>query len=256
MKVVLIGSGNVATHLGNALYKAGHKIVQVYSRKSKNAKLLAKKLNAKSTDNYEDLQNADLYCILLPDDIIPAVAKKLANKINRETTVIHCSGAKTLSALRPFTHRGIIYPLQSFKKAKKVKFKEVPLIISASNKQTLRRIRKLSREISNRVYTFSQREKEVLHLAAVFANNFTNHMLTLSKQITDKNAIPFEVMLPIIRETFQRIQEIPPDEAQTGPAIRADLKSIKKHLKLLNKEAYLSVIYLQVTKSINPNLKL
>ncbi len=231
-KIAIIGSGNVATHLKTALKKAGHKIIAVKGRS---------KISAIG-------KTADLYILAIKDDAIDSVVKqlKLASKI-----VVHTSGSISIDTLKDSSKNiAVLYPLQTFSKHKAIDFNNVPIFVEANNKQTLSILIQIAKSISSNIHSISSKQRQVLHLAAVFACNFSNHMYELASQVLKKNNIPFNVLIPLIDETANKIHFGSPAEMQTGPAIRRDKKIIKKHLKLLSKNKNAKKIYAQLTKSI------
>ncbi|MDQ3048561.1 MAG: F420-dependent NADP oxidoreductase [Bacteroidota bacterium] len=247
--VILIGAGNVATQLGLALHAAGYKIPQVYSRTIEAASILAKRLGAEPISSLKILDpSAAIYIIAVKDDVIPAVAAQISlkNKI-----VVHTSGSADLKELKKCSENyGVFYPLQSFSRNKKAEFRHIPVCIEANNSSTATSLQYFARSISYSVHSVNSKQRSILHLAAVFANNFSNHLFHHSEQLLRKNQLSFNLLTPLIEETVQKLRSGTPDEMQTGPAIRQDKKVIKKHLELLKKEKSALAIYQLMTKSI------
>jgi predicted short-subunit dehydrogenase-like oxidoreductase (DUF2520 family) len=247
MKLVFIGSGNVAYHLSKAFHAKGFEILQVYSRTLKNAQLLAKELNSTATNNIKELNpGADVYFICLKDDSIETVLKqlKLKNKF-----LVHTSGSVAMIDLKPFSNNyGVFYPLQTFTKEQKVKFKNLPICLEANNDKNKIILLNIAYELTNNVYVINSEQRKQLHLAAVFANNFTNHLFAIADEILKKQSLPFELLLPLIKETVKKVKSISPTQAQTGPALRNDKKTIQKHLKMLSPNH--KKLYEAITKSI------
>lgn len=253
MKLTLIGAGNVAHHLGKRLYQKGLIINQVYSRTLGNAEILANKIGAKSTDDLLAIDaESDLYIIAVKDDAIELVAQILnQNKALKNKLFVHTSGAASSKILgQYFKNYGIFYPLQTFSKNKKVKFSNIPICIDAPNKKALKLLKKLGKKISNKVSVISDEERAILHVAAVIVNNFTNHLFHLGKSIVEKENISFDLLKPLIEETVKKIAVNPPFDMQTGPARRGDEKTLKKHLKYLQKFPEYAHLYALLTKSI------
>ena len=244
IKVTILGNGNLATHLTRVFIKKKEiDLVQVYSRNIEKMKHLSEKVSI--TDNLLDLKDADVYIIAISDNSIAEFSSQLNLK---GKLVVHTSGSITMDTLKGGFSRGVFYPLQTFTKGKKIKFKSIPICIETSNEDDLIILEKLAREISNDVRRITSLEREKLHLAAVFVNNFVNHMYQKANEICDDNYLPFDILFPLIKETAKKIESISPMDAQTGPAKRNDSKTIEKHLEQLNSSQ--KEIYTTLTKSI------
>jgi len=244
IKVVLLGGGNLAFHLTNCLLAAKNvELVQVYNRSINKIEYLKSKTLI--TSNLLDLIEADIYIIAVSDDAIPELSFKLNFK---DKLVVHTSGAASLKVLKSKSQQGVFYPLQTFSKDKKINFSNIPICIEADSESNLILLEKLAKTISKNCYNINSEQRKHLHVAAVFVNNFVNHLYHIGNQICDKNNIPFEILLPIIKETAVKIESLSPFEAQTGPAKRNDLKTIKNHKSILNKHQ--KEIYTLLTKSI------
>jgi predicted short-subunit dehydrogenase-like oxidoreductase (DUF2520 family) len=238
MKIVLIGSGNVATHLGKAFQNCGHEIMQVYSRLDSNAKGLANVLKCEHTYHIKEINTkADVYFIALKDDVIEGIVKKIKfpGKV-----IIHTSASLPMDILNKSSKDfGVFYPLQSFTKNRKINLKEVPVFIEANNSKSKKVLLELAKCISDKVSEISFEQRLTLHVAAVFANNFTNHLYKIAGDILKTSGLSFDVLKPLIKETADRVMTTDPSKVQTGPAQRKDHKTIKKHLDLLkNFQAY------------------
>ena len=246
--IILIGSGNVATHIGLALVNNGYNIRQVWSRKLKNAKILAQKLNCKSTTSLNNLLNADLYIISIKDDIL----KSTVNKLNK-SNIVHTSGSNGLEVFEKKNKNfGIFYPLQTFNINIKIDIKKTPILIEANNKNFEKKLLKIGNNISETVILMTSIKRKQLHIAAVFACNFSNHMYTIADSILKKSNIDFNLLLPIINQTVNQLQKNNPKEIQTGPAKRKDKKIIQYHIdNLTNKNT--KEIYQLISKSIMEN---
>lgn len=244
IKVTILGNGNLATHLIRVFIKKEQiDLVQVFSRNIEKIKHLSKKVSI--TDNLLDLKDADVYIISISDNSIAEFSSQLNLK---GKLVVHTSGSVPMDALKGSFKKGVFYPLQTFTKGKKIKFKSIPICIEASNEEHLTLLEKLAREISNDVRHITSKEREKLHLAAVFVNNFVNHMYQKANEICDENKLPFDILYPLIKETAKKIESISPMDAQTGPAKRNDSKTIEKHLEQLNSSQ--KEIYTAITNSI------
>lgn len=246
--VTIIGSGNVAQQLGPALKVLGYQIAEVYSRNAKTGQPLAKKLNAKYLADLSAVKDmGGIVIIAVKDDAIPKVVKKLP--ILRKSLVVHTSGATDISVLKKkFKTCGVVWQAQTIKARTKVDFRKVPLVIEANNSLARKRLTQLARAISGKVYYQNSYQRRVLHLGAVFANNFPNHLMYLSKNLLNKHGMPFEIFTPMILSTVQSALH-DPYTSQTGPAKRNDRKTMKAHLKLLKEKNYRD-LYKTISKSI------
>lgn len=244
--VVLLGAGNVATHLFQAFYKAETVTVKQWYNRS--LKTIEKHKNKVAlTNNLEDLVEADIYILAVSDDAVAKLSRKLPFK-NR--LVVHTSGSVNLHDLDKKNKRGVFYPLQTFSKNAAVNFKEVPLCVEAlNNKEDLPTLKTLAKAIGSKPYKVNSDQRAALHLAAVFVNNFTNQIYRIAHEITESTGAEFEILKPLIKETGRKLDELSPYLAQTGPAKRNDEKTIKKHLKALTNKHHKDV-YQLLTKSI------
>ncbi|HWB63093.1 MAG TPA: DUF2520 domain-containing protein [Chitinophagales bacterium] len=248
MKVTVLGAGNVATQLALAIKKAGHEIVQVYNRSNDAGAELAKTVNAGFTSDLKELQPADIYIVAVKDDAIAEVAATL--RVG-DRVVAHTSGTKTQDLLEQATSSyGIFYPLQTMTKTTKVDFKEVPFLIEASNKATANKLEELARSISKNVHQVDEQQRQWIHLAAVFANNFTNHLFGISEELLAFHDLQFDILKPLIFKAIENLQNFSPAQLQTGPAARGDYQTIEKHLLLLGDNVRLQQIYKILTDSI------
>lgn len=246
--IVIIGAGNVATHLATAFKAANYTILQVYSRTEKNAIALAKKVNATYTNNIKHLsKDADMYIVALTDD----AARMIVKKINVENKILlHTSGSLPMDMLNTSAlNIGVIYPLQTLSKGKKVDVSTIPFCIEANNTKTLATLKQLTNAISKNVSVIDTKQRLALHVAAVFACNFTNHFYAIASDILKQHKINFKLIQPLIAETAEKIKYASPAEMQTGPAIRGDKKTIEAHLNFLKNEKY-KTLYKIISKSI------
>jgi predicted short-subunit dehydrogenase-like oxidoreductase (DUF2520 family) len=249
MKIVFIGSGNVARQLGMAFKKCGHKIVCVYSRQLKHGMELATELNTTAGlySQIKFIQPADVYIIAVKDDAIAEVIKALPDLKNK--LVIHTSGATDISILKKkFKNCGVLWQVQTIQPRSKVDFKKVPFVIEASNSLAEKKLKQLANDLSKKVYVLNSEQRRVLHLGAVWVNNFPNHLYYLAEKLLKKHKLPFEIFTPLILSTTAS-GIISPKDAQTGPAKRNDKKTMKAHLKLLPDKNY-KTLYTLLSKSI------
>jgi len=253
MKVVCIGSGNVATHFSQALNASGHSIVQIWSKGLENAEVLGNSLQAPAINDLKQLdQNADLYLIAVRDDAIASVAEHLKDV---HGLVLHTSGATELTVLSTLKRSGVLYPLQTFSKTKALDFNLVPLCIEASTPADLSIVRDLATQLSSKVYEVDSKQRKILHLAAVFACNFTNHLYHISSSILEENQLDFAMLQPLIQETMEKIHTETPFNAQTGPAVRNDQATLDAHINLLKSSPEFKEIYINLSDSIKKTHK-
>jgi predicted short-subunit dehydrogenase-like oxidoreductase (DUF2520 family) len=252
--IVSIGAGNVATHLISYLHKKlGYEITQIYSRKIKNAKKLAKKVKAEPTDNFAKIDGTGrVVLISLPDDIIAT----LKIDTDKDTVLLHTSGATSSEVLSNMGNNyGVLYPLQTFQKDTKLNLKNVPIFTTGNNTETKLVLQTLANGISDNVVSITDQERTDLHLAAVISNNFIHHLASLSEQFLIEKGLQLDYLLPILKETFNKINAGNLIESQTGPARRNDKSTIKKHKKSLRKHKELLTLYKAITKSIKNQYK-
>lgn len=251
ISVVCIGAGNVSSHITPALANIGCIIKQVYSRKINNARILAGRVESIAIDNLKDIdKNSDLYLVMVPDDHISDVGMQLP-ELNENQYLAHCSGAQEISKLKKFaTNFGSFYPLQSFRKDQELDMGQTPFLINGSNPETTRFLRTIARKVSSKVYNCTDKERLHYHLAAVYLNNFTNHLACISREILSSKGLDPKVLDPITQTTFEKIIESDPCSSQTGPAIRQDEKLQKKHLKELKDDDDWRKIYKAISRSI------
>lgn len=251
MKIVLIGAGNLATHLGKALHAAGHDMVQVFSRTMQSAETLASLLDAEPlTDIAQVRDDADVYIFSVKDSALEQLISQLCG--GEKKVFLHTAGSMPMSVFRgKALHYGVLYPMQTFSKQREVDFSIIPCFIEANDEFALKQIEGLAGQISHRVFQLSSEDRKYLHLSAVFACNFANHCYAASQELLQQHGIPFDVMLPLIDETAAKVHGMTPKEAQTGPAVRYDENVIGKQMQLLEKYPYFQKIYDCMSKSIH-----
>ena len=243
IKVVILGAGNVATHFFKAFKKAENvEVIQVYNRSE--ASLEVFKSNTQTTSDLAQLKNADVFLVCVKDDAIEALISQLSNI---DGIVAHSSGSVPLSASAK--RNAVFYPLQTFSKQTEVNFKEIPICIETSAAEDLPVLKRLANSISEKVFEISSEQRKKLHLAAVFACNFSNYMYSIAEDLCNQNEVPFEVLSALIKETAQKATLYSPKSVQTGPAKRNDQVTIKQHLAQLNNADY-KEIYKLLTQSI------
>ena len=230
--ITIVGAGNLAWSLAPALENAGHTLVEIYSQSLPNAESLASCLYDSKATNSLNFENstAIVFIVAVPDDIIADVAKQIV--LPADALVVHTSGSRPMEVLDYAEGLpGVFYPLQTFSKAKKADFSNIPICLECEDMVGLQMLENIALSLSNKVYTISSEERAVLHVAAVFANNFANHMFTLASDILNSEDLAFDMLGPLIQETAQKAIELGPAQAQTGPAIRHDRKTINSHIE-------------------------
>lgn len=247
--VNIIGSGNVATHLAMALKSNGYSIHAVVSRSKSNAQALATQVGATPTASIRQLPQADITIIAVSDNSIASVAQALAAKGERGV-VVHTSGATAMSALAPLPRHGVLYPCMTFSKADCIDMRQCPFLIEASDGPTLTIVKNLAESIGGVATECDSNGRLRLHLAAVFASNFTNHMLLKAEQILSGAGLPLSLLKPLTLQTVGKAFSMGPFDAQTGPARRNDTAAIERHESLLPFNDPSKKIYEAVTKSI------
>ena len=250
-KIVLIGAGNVATHLGKAMVQAGYNVAQVYSRTIESAKTLAVLLSAEYTTELDAVcMDADIYIVSLKDSVLPELIPYLVK--NREKSLfVHTAGSVSVDIWKGYALRyGVLYPMQTFSKQRAVNFEEVSFFVEASGAEDLKTLKEIAGLLSPRVYEANSEQRKYLHLSAVFACNFANHMYALSAHLLKQQNLPFEAMLPLIDETARKVHELLPQDAQTGPAVRDDRNVMSSHMDLLSDEPEIRELYEKISESI------
>ncbi|WP_455640153.1 Rossmann-like and DUF2520 domain-containing protein [Parabacteroides sp.] len=248
MKIVFVGAGNLATRLSLAMQRVGMQIGQVYSHTEESAGQLAGRLGCPWTTDLSTLQpDADLYVFSLKDTVLEEVIAQV--KPNNGLWV-HTAGSMPMTVFEGHASRyGVLYPLQTFSKGREVNFDVIPLFLEANTDKESAYLKNIATALSENVRFLSSEKRRHLHLAAVFACNFTNHIYTLAYKLLEKEEIPAEVLLPLIDETVAKIHTMPPAAAQTGPAIRYDENVINKHLAMLD-DPDMKAVYELLSRSI------
>ena len=231
-RVVIIGSGNVATSIALSL-KDRCELVQIYSRTIANAQTLAQQVGCEAISDLRNVApNADVYIISVKDDAIASVVDVVPDN---GALWLHTSGSTPIDVFREKrTRYGVLYPMQSFSKSHPARMSEVHIFIEGCDSYASKEVKELASLMTKNVHEASSKERERLHIAAVFSCNFANHMFTLSSEVLDEAGIPFDAMLPLIKTTIAKLDSMTPQESQTGPAARGDVKIIEKHLKSLH----------------------
>lgn len=250
--IVFIGAGNLATNLAKALYRKGFRIVQIYSRTKESAVALAQDVEAEYTTDLSTIVNdAQLYIVSLKDaafvQLLPEIVAGRKNAL-----WVHTAGSIPMNIWEGQVERyGVFYPMQTFSKQREVNFREIPIFVESHSAQDTQFLKDIASVLSDKVHEATSEQRKNLHLAAVFTCNFTNHMYALAADLLKKYQLPFDVMLPLIDETANKVHEMEPRAAQTGPAVRYDENVINRHLEMLADEPNVQELYRLISESIN-----
>jgi predicted short-subunit dehydrogenase-like oxidoreductase (DUF2520 family) len=249
MKVVFIGSGNVATHLALNLQSKGVIICQIYSRTAANAEALATKIGTSFTSDISKLErNADIYIYALKDNSF----QEILHQIDLPHALhVHTAGSLPMNSFEGYAQKyGVFYPLQTFSINRQVDFAQIPICIEANSPETEKILLDLAHLLTQKTYIINSEQRIKLHLAAVFACNFTNYMYDIAAQLIDKEIFGFDILQALIVETADKVMTMTPRKAQTGPAVRFDKNIIEKHLSLLDKTPAFKSIYQELSENI------
>ena len=258
MKITIVGTGNVAFHLGKRLRGQGVEINQIIGRDALKAAWLGEILKAKSATFYEKIDtSSDIYVLAVADGAIAEVAEKLSKSIDNQL-VVHTSGSIASTVLKPFFRNfGVFYPLQTFSIGSQPNFEQIPIFVNTTPQYHADLIRKIAEKVTPRVFFISDEDRMTLHVAAVFVNNFVNHLFRIGSEIVNQKQLPFDILLPLIEETVNKIRQNTPADMQTGPARRGDDVTVEKHIDFLEKNTpQYELLYTLLSISINPNLKI
>ena len=246
----------MASCMGPRLKEAGHTIAGVYSRTLQNAQQLATVLGAPAIDSLEQLPDADIYLTMLTDDALINLAPAIV-KGREDTLFIHTAGSVSAQIWKDAGARryGVMYAMQTFSKGAVIDWPQVPVFVEGSSDAEQETIKTLAHDLSGNVSVLSSNGRKKLHIAAVFACNFANHMYAISERLLESEGVPFSVMLPLVRETARKVETMSPASAQTGPAVRGDRKVIDEHLRLLSENPEYAELYRLISIDINKELK-
>lgn len=251
--ITIIGTGNVAWHLAPALERAGHVINEIYGRSENKALLLSEKLSNPAVTESLDFSRSisSLFIVAVSDDAIGSVASEIV--LPDRAILVHTSGTVPMSRLQrtDLDHIGVFYPLQTFSRNRDINFSGLPLLIEASDATTQMRLEEIGESLGSEVTMVKSENRLAIHLAAVFANNFTNHMIDIADQVMEDNALDFNLLKPLIRETVEKALAQNPSTTQTGPAARGDADTMQKHLQRLEYNPQLQELYRVISESIS-----
>ena len=244
IKIVLLGAGNVGTHLYRVLQnKEDLQLIQWYNR---SLHFEREPTTCPVTQDLNNIAEADLYILSVSDSAIPRLSKALESK---NGLIVHTAGSVSMDVLNTHKNHGVFYPLQTFSKNKSVDFEKIPLCLEANKEENLHLLKKLAQAIGGPIHLINSTQRKALHVAAVFVNNFTNHLYTIGEDLCIEHNLPFSVLQPLIAETADKIKYLPPSQAQTGPAVRGDQKVLADHLQHLTKESH-QELYQLISASI------
>jgi predicted short-subunit dehydrogenase-like oxidoreductase (DUF2520 family) len=248
-KLAILGAGNLATRVAIELSNQGIEIIQVFSRTVASALTLSKLIGCPYVTQPEKITlDADIYLIAVSDSAI----EELLDKINfNDRLIAHTAGSMNMDILKKYSSNyGVFYPLQTFTKYRSVNFCEIPICIEANSPENEQLLVELAFSISKDVRLTTSEQRKYLHLAAVFANNFTNHMYAIAEEILKQQELPFNIIEPLISETAAKVKDLTPLSAQTGPAVRNDKNVINEHLNRLDANQKLKTIYSILSENI------
>ncbi|MDR2249595.1 F420-dependent NADP oxidoreductase [Acinetobacter sp.] len=233
MKISLLGSGRVAFHLAKVLLAKGHHITQVYARDFEKTQKFADKIQAKAYRSLHEFETSDLIILAVSDSAIADLVMQV-HQLFPETLIVHTSGSTDIEVIS-HAHKkaGVFYPLQTFSLERDVDWQVTPLFVEAANKDDLAMLFNLANSLSNRVYQYTSKQRLTLHLAAVFACNFSNYCFDMAKQVVDAEQVDFSLLYPLMVETAKKATENDPKQMQTGPAVRGDQNILAMHQGLL-----------------------
>jgi predicted short-subunit dehydrogenase-like oxidoreductase (DUF2520 family) len=248
-RITLAGAGNVAWHMGRALAQKGYVIRKVLDRTASSSKQLAKELNAESSGTPEDgIADTDACLICVSDDAISSVIEQLKPG---SCLMMHTAGSVPLDVFRnKATNYGVLYPLQTFTKGRPLDYSQIPFLIEANTPENLVLINQIASSVSNHITEADSTQRLFIHLAAIFASNFSNHMFSLAEKLAVEYNMPFDLLKPLISETTSKAMDMSPQKAQTGPAVRGNTKVMEKHLELLKDHPRLQELYRMISEDI------
>jgi predicted short-subunit dehydrogenase-like oxidoreductase (DUF2520 family) len=238
MKISLVGTGNVATHLAQQCHLQHIEIVQIIGRNASETRALAAVTNATFSLDFEniDTEKPDIFLLAVSDSALEDVAQKLSQSVHKQL-VVHVSGTVSSDVLKKhFSNFGVFYPLQTFSKGQKINFQDITFFVDASSEQGLISLKNLAQALDAKAHELHDSDRMVLHVAAVFANNFTNYLFQIAQDLLEEKKIPFSVLLPLIQQTVEKLEKMSPQQAQTGPARRGDLAVLEKHSAYLEQK--------------------
>ena len=252
LKIAILGAGNLAWNLAPALEDAGHEITEVYARDLQKAKEITERIYSATPKDDLDFSesSAELFILAIKDDALSEVADQVI--LPEGSVLVHTSGAIPMEVLSQSSasYVGVFYPLQSFTKGKKVDFEEVPFLLESEDEGSLQLLKKVAKSLSQLVYSLRGKDRQAVHVAAVFASNFTNHMLRIAEDILHRQGLDAELLKPLIIESISKSLQLGARKAQTGPAIREDYETLETHHHFLAYNEQLAEIYRLISQDI------
>ncbi len=247
--ITIVGTGNVAWHLGQAFTSAGIKVLHIAGRDVEKAQQLSENFKSSSFgDLNTDMPETDVFLLAVKDDVIRTIAEKVY-KPGR--ILVHCAGAIGADILHmPDNHYGVIWPMQTLIKQNAIDLKETLVAVSASSPELQDALKNLVSKITNRVIKVNDAQRAIMHLSAVWINNYTNHMYDIAYHLLKENDLPMELFFPMMDEHLSKLKTMNPDLLQTGPAIRGDMATLSKHKTMLEKHPDWQQLYDTLSKSI------
>lgn len=243
------GAGRVGSALCLKFFEEGHSVLKIVTPSPGRGKSLAERVEAEWGSLLVFPENTRVLVVTVPDHRLESVLGKIS--CPPETIVAHTAASHGLEIFpEKIIRRGVFYPLQTFTEGRSIDFRNIPFLLEASDKKTGNELEKLARSISRNVIFADASKRRMLHVAAVFVCNFTNHMLTVGNDLTRKAGFPQEFLTPLINETISKALSGGPENSQTGPAVRNDLNTIGKHMALLEDSPELQKLYRELTESI------
>ncbi len=251
-KIAILGAGNVAWHLAPALEDAGHEITEIYARDIRSAEEITERVYAASAKDELDFSEstAEIFIVAVKDSAIPEVADEVI--LPEGSILVHTSGSVPLDILQysSASYTGIFYPLQSFTKGRKLDMDEVPFLLESDDQESLIKLKKLAKSLSPLTYVVRSKDRKAMHISAVFASNFSNHMLRIAEEIMRRQGLDFEMLKPLIIETISKSLQLGAKNAQTGPAIREDYETLEDHYRFLGYNESIAEIYRLISQDI------
>ncbi len=251
-KIAILGAGNVAWHLAPALENAGHEITEVYSRDLKSADVILERLYAaEAVDNLDFSESkAEIYILAVSDQALQEISDEII--LPEDSILIHTSGTVPLEVLgySSASYTGVFYPLQSFTRGREMELDEVPFLLESEDEETLQKLKKLGKSISQNIHQVRSKDRKAVHVAAVFAGNFTNHMIRISEEIMRRQGLDFEILKPLIVESISKSLKLGSKNSQTGPAAREDYETLEEHHQFLNYNEQFAEIYRLISQDI------
>jgi len=253
--IAIVGTGNVGYHYAKRLKAISNSPKAILSRSSENAQHLISELNlgAEIITTNQIIPDVDFVILAVPDNALTEILDSYS--FDQKSIIVHTSGAQSIGLLKKYPQHGVLYPLQTFTKTKEVNFDQIPFLIEANDENTLLKIRELARLLGSNIQEVDSEKRLRIHLAAVFACNFSNHLYNAAEQILAGTNVQLKDLRHLIQETMDKAIALGAEQSQTGPAIRGDIKVIEKHLELLNGEKDLRDIYELITDQISTRRK-